>query len=651
VAIWKRAEGSLVTDALPKYHRDRVRWGDGSGTHARLLNLVGFNKRVLEVGCSSGYLSQVMQQRGCEVTGVEVDAHAAERARLFCQRVIVGDIEEMAWESVLGDERFDVITFGDVLEHLRAPEAVLKELGRYLAPDGYIVVSLPNVAHASVRLSLLLGRFEYTSLGVLDESHLRFYTRETARQLLTSSGYRIDDVFAVSEPVPAELVEEVLQQHPQLSRAGLQEVLAEEDAQAFQYVLRAMPLAEDAAAKRVEGTEAVLTLGVILFPRDDDAQILDGLAALAVEGVALRQVIVVAGTEPVAQEGKPGVDWTWQARQPEEREAQALNKAVAAIDADVVLILDEGLAPQAGALSALVERFSADETIGVVGGQVLALDQPVVLQAGAFLAPPVAQVDYQGAGRQADDAALEEALEVDLVLAEALALRRSVWQSLEGFDEGYLGHFFDADFCARAWGAGYRVVIEPEAHFRSFGFREVGVERWVEFHRDRLRFVRQNYGKGSWPAGFFEAESSLLDQVDATPERRAMRLVYLWQLTEVERDPSARESLLALYERARAAGAAERAGDLAPLRAHRFSSSVPVIGGVVARLRAWWGSVAARWYAESLASQQNLLNRALSERMDDLSEEVDELEKLVVWLGRELTDLRREEVDKGSTGE
>ena len=86
-----------VTDALSKYHRQWVQWGNGIGTHACLLNLVGFNKTVLEIGCNTGYLSSVMQQRGCQVTGVEIDPNAAESARSFCRRVIVGDAEKLDW--------------------------------------------------------------------------------------------------------------------------------------------------------------------------------------------------------------------------------------------------------------------------------------------------------------------------------------------------------------------------------------------------------------------------------------------------------------------------------------------------------------------------------------------------------------------------
>ena len=157
-----------MIDAASKYHRGWVEWGNGAGTHALLLDWVGFNKVVLEIGCNTGYLSNVMQQRGCRVTGVEIDADAAELARPFCQRLIVGDIERLDWKAALGDEQFDVILFGDVLEHTRAPVDVLRSLAEYLTPAGYIVASLPNVAHGSIRLSLLLGRFEYAPLGILD---------------------------------------------------------------------------------------------------------------------------------------------------------------------------------------------------------------------------------------------------------------------------------------------------------------------------------------------------------------------------------------------------------------------------------------------------------------------------------------------------
>jgi len=632
-----------VTDALSKYHRQWVQWGNGIGTHACLLNLVGFNKTVLEIGCNTGYLSSVMQQRGCQVTGVEIDPNAAESARSFCRRVIVGDAEKLDWETVLGDERFDVITFGDVLEHMRSPEAVLRQLRHHLTPTGYVVISLPNVAHGSICLSLLLGRFEYTPLGILDESHLRFYTRETAQQLLASGGFQVEDVWAIKEPVSPDLIGQVLSHFPRLDSAWVQDFLAREDAQAYQYVFLAVPCEKPGGIRVADKMDTVPTLSVVISYRGDEANLLSCLATLAADNVPLRQVIIVADVQPVLSKKLTSVKWDWRTRQLDEGYVHILNKTLASVDGDVVLLLDSEFVPQAGALDALVRHFEADATVGVVGSKVLAADKRTILQAGAYISPPVAQIAYRGAGYRAADERWSDVAEVDLIPLAMMAFRRALWQSLKGFDEDYSAHYFEADFCARVWAAGYRVLVEPKA----LAVCSPAVERtfnWlIGFHRDRLRFVRQHYGAGDWPDGFFEAETALLDQAQPGFERRAMRLAYLWQLKEQGGNCTGTQSFLSLYQRAKTLEARSMTTPLPRLQTYRFSSHIPLVGRLIAWFRALWGSIAARWYTESLVHQQNLCNQILSDRMGNLLEEFSELERLMVSVGTELADLRGEQ--------
>jgi 2-polyprenyl-3-methyl-5-hydroxy-6-metoxy-1,4-benzoquinol methylase len=160
-------------------------------THARVVRLVGEGKRVLELGCSTGFMSRVLRERGCHVTAVEQDADAAEKARPFCERVIVGDVEQLDLGRALGKARFDVILAADVLEHLKEPLGLLRSLKRFLADDGWLVASLPNVAHGSVRLALLGGQFRYNSMGLLDRTHLRFFTRDGVQKLFDDAGFLI----------------------------------------------------------------------------------------------------------------------------------------------------------------------------------------------------------------------------------------------------------------------------------------------------------------------------------------------------------------------------------------------------------------------------------------------------------------------------
>jgi len=144
-----------------RFHIDKVDM-EVDSSHTKLLRLVGTEKRVLEVGCSTGYVSKVLkEQLNCLVTGIEVSPDAAKEAEKYCDRVIAGDVEEMDFSIILKDKQFDVITFGGVLERLQNPGKVLAATRPLLAEGGYVLASIPNIAHISVALELLNGRFDY----------------------------------------------------------------------------------------------------------------------------------------------------------------------------------------------------------------------------------------------------------------------------------------------------------------------------------------------------------------------------------------------------------------------------------------------------------------------------------------------------------
>jgi len=140
--------------------------------------------RVLDAGCGFATTSARIQQAGNEVTGIEESAVACEVASQRLSRVVQADL----LHADLGDELFDVIIFADVLEHVPWPVSLLRRYLRWLKPDGSVIVSLPNVGLWSVRLEHLFGRWEYAETGVLDRTHLRFFTRRSASWMLRECG-------------------------------------------------------------------------------------------------------------------------------------------------------------------------------------------------------------------------------------------------------------------------------------------------------------------------------------------------------------------------------------------------------------------------------------------------------------------------------
>jgi 2-polyprenyl-3-methyl-5-hydroxy-6-metoxy-1,4-benzoquinol methylase len=153
----------------------------------------------LDVGCSTGYLAQVLVERGNRVVGVEFDPVAATTAREWCEEVLVGDVETVNLPFATGT--FDVILCADLVEHLRDPLAFLRRCQAVLRRGGRLVLSTPNIANWTVRMMLLAGRFQYTDRGILDRTHTHLFTRRTLLDCLDAAGYKVEKLdFTV--PVP-----------------------------------------------------------------------------------------------------------------------------------------------------------------------------------------------------------------------------------------------------------------------------------------------------------------------------------------------------------------------------------------------------------------------------------------------------------------
>jgi 2-polyprenyl-3-methyl-5-hydroxy-6-metoxy-1,4-benzoquinol methylase len=163
-----------------------------TGARRSLLERTPDGSTVLDVGCWSGFAGRhLVETRHAVVDGIEPDPAAAAMARESYRRVLQVGVEVAADRLVAEGTRYDTLLFMDVLEHLADPAGVLSRCLDLVEPSGRALVSIPNTAHWSVRKELLLGRWEYRDNGLLDRTHLRFYTVRTAAQLLRDSGWTI----------------------------------------------------------------------------------------------------------------------------------------------------------------------------------------------------------------------------------------------------------------------------------------------------------------------------------------------------------------------------------------------------------------------------------------------------------------------------
>lgn len=166
---------------------------EDNGTAAKTLRLVGINKKVLELGCSIGTQSKVLHEElGCAVTGIELNPLAARQAEAYCTSVVVGNLDQVDFEVEFPSQKFDVVLCADVLEHLYNPTALLRRIKTVIGPSGYVVASIPNVVHIALIFEMLHGKFDYRDKGLLDDSHIRFFTRSSLIRTFTDAGFTID---------------------------------------------------------------------------------------------------------------------------------------------------------------------------------------------------------------------------------------------------------------------------------------------------------------------------------------------------------------------------------------------------------------------------------------------------------------------------
>ena len=170
-------------------------------SHDLARRLTGTGHKVLDVGCGPGYLSSDLGKAGNRVDGIDLLTEV--RRPSPNEQYVCADLDQGIQPALeeLGAKKYDRILLLDVLEHLVRPVEILQQCAPILEENGFVIVSVPNVANITVRISLLFGRFQYGDRGILDRTHLRFYTRSTARALLEGAGYQVLEERMTAMPI------------------------------------------------------------------------------------------------------------------------------------------------------------------------------------------------------------------------------------------------------------------------------------------------------------------------------------------------------------------------------------------------------------------------------------------------------------------
>jgi len=219
---------------------------------AFVVELVGLSKRVLEIGCGPGSITKMLAQQGrCQVTAIELDSSAIEKAAPYCETIMQADLNSPKWPNLLDDlPPFDVVIAADVLEHLYDPWSTLKRMAALIGPTGYLVISLPHVGHAAVASCLINSDFEYRDWGLLDRTHIRFFGLRNMEKLFAQADLKIIEVKYVIKP-PDET--EFATSWSKLSTTVQEALKNNNHAKIYQVVVKAVPLSYPGAPISLTG--------------------------------------------------------------------------------------------------------------------------------------------------------------------------------------------------------------------------------------------------------------------------------------------------------------------------------------------------------------------------------------------------------------
>lgn len=160
--------------------------------HNIIAQLIAPSAKILDVGCNTGYLGKILKSKNVLSDGIDINKSALKIAKKYYRNVYIRDLYQAKLK--IPRRTYDYIIFADVLEHLPRPDLLLTNARSYLTKQGKILISLPNTARLEIRLKLLLGKFDYTTGGILSQDHLRFFTKENAVRMIKSCGLKVINI-------------------------------------------------------------------------------------------------------------------------------------------------------------------------------------------------------------------------------------------------------------------------------------------------------------------------------------------------------------------------------------------------------------------------------------------------------------------------
>ncbi len=236
---------------------------DADSGPARVVRIVGNNKKVLEIGAGPGSITKLLTHiSNCKVTALDIDSESVKRLEPHCERAYQADLNDPTWPNILNENtKYDVLVAADVLEHVYQPLIVLNAMKSFLNQDGYMVISLPHAAHSVIHACLFDEDFEYNDFGLLDKTHIRFFGIKNIQKLFEDAGMKIIHAeFVVRTPEHTEFSKR-WSKTPQALRVALAE---NPFGFVYQVIVKAVPVANDG--------DAISLMDMMVAPQEPSLQ-------------------------------------------------------------------------------------------------------------------------------------------------------------------------------------------------------------------------------------------------------------------------------------------------------------------------------------------------------------------------------------------
>ena len=448
-----------------------------------LKMIPGNSRRVLELGCGEGLLGAALKRRQmCEVVGVERDSRSAEGASQRLDVVIKGDLESALFE--LSPSEFDAVVCADVLEHLRDPTRVLRRCREMLSRDGCLICSIPNAQHHSVISGLLDGNLTYEPAGLLDDDHLRLFTRREIEKLFFRSGFRIAAWHAVPGSGWANWERSGRPEEVKIGGVSIRMSIPNraEDFYAYQFLCRAEP----------EPPKAYPLTSIILITHNEHhytRQCIESVRFLTDEPYEL--IVVDNGSTDGTVEDILKQHDVRLISNPENRGfPAAANQGIRAAKGERILLLNNDTIVTTGWLRRMLDAMDRDSRIGLVG--------PVSNSVSGLQQVPVSYRDLSsldGFAWERGKAQAKCILDTERLVGFCLLIRRDVFDAVGLLDERFgLGTYEDDDFCRRAHENGYRCVVALDSfvhHFCGRTFHGAGIDLHHVMEVNRRKYLEK----------------------------------------------------------------------------------------------------------------------------------------------------------------